>query len=45
LAHEGTAARQAFNTKLIEHHRYIREHGQDMPEVQEWHWQGKETID
>jgi xylulose-5-phosphate/fructose-6-phosphate phosphoketolase len=45
LVHRGTAARQAFNAKLIEHHRYIREHGQDMPEVQKWHWQGKETID
>ncbi len=45
LAHRGTAARQTFNAKLIEHHRYIREHGQDMPEVQEWHWQGQENID
>jgi xylulose-5-phosphate/fructose-6-phosphate phosphoketolase len=45
LAREGMSARQAFQAKLIEHHRYIREHGEDMPEVQGWHWQGKETID
>ena len=45
LAHQGTSARQIFEAKLIEHHRYIREHGEDMPEIQSWHWQGKETID
>jgi xylulose-5-phosphate/fructose-6-phosphate phosphoketolase len=45
LAQQGVSARQEFHSKLVEHRRYIRENGQDMPEVQNWHWQGKETID
>jgi xylulose-5-phosphate/fructose-6-phosphate phosphoketolase len=38
LQTKGAAARQAYQAKLTEHHRYIREHGEDMPDVQNWRW-------
>jgi xylulose-5-phosphate/fructose-6-phosphate phosphoketolase len=45
LIRKGARAKQSFQARLIDHHRYIREHGEDMPDIQSWHWQGKETID
>jgi xylulose-5-phosphate/fructose-6-phosphate phosphoketolase len=28
----------AFNAKLDQHHKYIREHLRDMPEIENWRW-------
>jgi xylulose-5-phosphate/fructose-6-phosphate phosphoketolase len=30
--------RQDLRNKLIDHGRYIREHGEDMPGIQDWRW-------
>jgi xylulose-5-phosphate/fructose-6-phosphate phosphoketolase len=30
--------KQLMQEKLVEHHNYIREHGEDMPEVRDWKW-------
>ncbi|WP_020568843.1 phosphoketolase family protein [Neolewinella persica] len=38
LGKEGTALAKEMEGKLTEHHRYIREHGVDMPEVLGWKW-------
>ena len=38
LQTKGAVAKQAYQAKLTEHHRYIREHGEDMPDVQNWRW-------
>ncbi len=34
----GTALKSRLAAKLVEHGRYIREHGQDLPEVRNWRW-------
>ncbi len=30
--------KQYFQNKLLEHRQYIREHGEDLPEIQQWKW-------
>jgi xylulose-5-phosphate/fructose-6-phosphate phosphoketolase len=38
LAVKGAPVKQRFRDKLIEHTRYVREYGEDMPEIQNWKW-------
>jgi xylulose-5-phosphate/fructose-6-phosphate phosphoketolase len=34
-----------MSDKLTEHHAYVREHGEDMPEVRKWVWQHQADED
>lgn len=34
----GAYAKQWLHNKLVEHRLYIREHGEDMPEIRDWKW-------
>ncbi|UXH76082.1 phosphoketolase family protein [Roseateles amylovorans] len=34
----GAALTRRLEAKLIEHHRYIREYGRDLPEIRDWRW-------
>jgi xylulose-5-phosphate/fructose-6-phosphate phosphoketolase len=39
LAARAAYAKQALQDKLIEHKHYIREHGEDLPEIRNWKWE------
>jgi xylulose-5-phosphate/fructose-6-phosphate phosphoketolase len=41
LATKAAHVKQQFRDKLIEHSHYVREHGEDMPEIRDWVWPGK----
>jgi xylulose-5-phosphate/fructose-6-phosphate phosphoketolase len=38
LSSHAAYTRQWVRDKLVEHKEYIREHGEDMPEVRDWKW-------
>jgi xylulose-5-phosphate/fructose-6-phosphate phosphoketolase len=38
LANEAAQIKQRLNHKLVEHHAYVRQYGEDMPEVRDWVW-------
>jgi xylulose-5-phosphate/fructose-6-phosphate phosphoketolase len=38
LGYRTAYAKQTLRDRLIEHNAYIRQHGEDMPEVREWRW-------
>ncbi|MBO0846311.1 MAG: phosphoketolase family protein [Nocardioides sp.] len=40
LQERGGQAREWLRNRLIEHHQYIRIHGEDLPEVRNWQWGG-----
>jgi xylulose-5-phosphate/fructose-6-phosphate phosphoketolase len=40
LGERAAYVQQAIREKLIEHRQYVARHGDDMPEVRNWKWQG-----
>ena len=38
LARRAAVLRQQMVDKRAEHRRYVREHGEDMPEIRDWTW-------
>jgi phosphoketolase len=44
LGERAAYAQQAIREKLIDHKNYIAQHGEDMPEVRDWKWEGGATA-
>jgi xylulose-5-phosphate/fructose-6-phosphate phosphoketolase len=40
LGRDAAYIKQSMLDKLVEHRRYITTHGEDMPEIRDWTWQG-----
>jgi len=38
LSAKAATTKQWVRDKLVQHHRYIHEHGEDLPEVRDWRW-------
>jgi xylulose-5-phosphate/fructose-6-phosphate phosphoketolase len=45
LSAKAARAKQHFRDRLIAHKLYIREHGEDMPEIDGWTWPYKRTAE
>lgn len=39
LGYKAAHIKQMLHNKLIEHRQYVREHGEDMPEIRNWKWE------
>ena len=42
LGSKGAYTKQWLQNKLLDHKAYIEMHGEDMPEILHWQWEGNE---
>jgi xylulose-5-phosphate/fructose-6-phosphate phosphoketolase len=42
LGGRGARVRQTCKDKLVEHTKYVRTHGQDLPEIRDWAWDSRD---
>lgn len=44
LGYQSAHVKQALRDRLVEHHQYITQHGQDMPQIRDWCWTGERVV-